>query len=368
MVDQQEIKALEFFSGIGGLHYGLEYAHPNVQVLASFDINQHANSCYEANFGIKPIQKGIQDLTPAFIGKFKANCWVMSPPCQPYTQMGKKLDDQDPRADGLLHLIEILDKVQVIPEYIFVENVPNFEVSRSREILVDKLDQLGYTIHEFLVSPTQFGMAGDRRRYYLTARRERELGTNNELSYRATAVIHTSPIDASHTDEPGTFVDSQPPQLSEYLEDLQDETPYFVPDSYIMKRHKFRFDIVKPSERKCSCFTKAYGSHHVIGSGSFLHSQNHDMPYDFDDPSSLLPVKFRFFTPTEVARLHAFPIEGEQKVHRHLCDPEKSTSLLAPKHPFVFPRDLSTIQKWRLLGNSLNCRVVGSLMRKHLFA
>ncbi|TPX66707.1 DNA (cytosine-5-)-methyltransferase [Spizellomyces sp. 'palustris'] len=360
---ENRIRALEFFSGIGGLHYGLEYAHPRSEVVAAFDINEHANLCYHHNFGLRPTQTGIQNLTPKAVDKLQANCWLMSPPCQPYTQGGKQLDDKDPRAEGLLHLIGLLGLVQTPPEFVFVENVPNFEVSRSRKLMVDKLDELGYEIHEFLVTPLQFGIANDRRRYYLTARRDglAKYGSK-EGKYSEHATIHTTPWPESIF---GRTMENapQPRMLAEYLEDLHDSSLYKVPDLYITKRHKFRFDIVNPSDRRCSCFTKAYGSHHVIGSGSFLQTDKFEKPHNFDDPTDLLDLGLRFFTPTEVARLHAFPVDGEANIHQFLDGGVPAAS----KHKLVFPPNLTLIQQWRLLGNSLNCRVVGVLMRDVLF-
>lgn len=61
------------------------------------------------------------------IEKYKANCWLISPPCQPYTRGGKSLDDKDQRAKGLLNLIDILPKLTDPPKYVFLENVLNFE-------------------------------------------------------------------------------------------------------------------------------------------------------------------------------------------------------------------------------------------------
>lgn len=87
-------------------------------------------------------------------------------------------------------------------------------------------------------------------------------------------------------------------------------------------------------------------------------------PYNFDDPASLLDLGLRFFTPTEVARLHAFPIDGEADVHAFLDDSDRSS---IGRHSFAFPEKLSLAQKWRLLGNSLNVRVVGVLMGDALF-
>ena len=45
------LTALEFYSGIGGMHYALKAAMPSAVVLDAFDINHLANKVYEHNFG-----------------------------------------------------------------------------------------------------------------------------------------------------------------------------------------------------------------------------------------------------------------------------------------------------------------------------
>ncbi|KAG0281776.1 tRNA (cytosine-5-)-methyltransferase [Linnemannia exigua] len=96
------IRALEFFSGIGGLHFGFNASGANGQVLESFDMNQQANDTYKLSFGKSPVS--------------------------PYTRGGKLLDDQDNRAKPLLHLLDQLEKMKTPPQYLFLENVKNFEV------------------------------------------------------------------------------------------------------------------------------------------------------------------------------------------------------------------------------------------------
>ena len=54
--NSSDVKALEFYSGIGGMHFACEMACklgyiPPVEVLAAFDINPVANAVYEHNFG-----------------------------------------------------------------------------------------------------------------------------------------------------------------------------------------------------------------------------------------------------------------------------------------------------------------------------
>ena len=52
-------RALEFYCGVGGLHYSLLRARPSAAVVAAFDINPNSNDVYEHNFGVRPLQKNL---------------------------------------------------------------------------------------------------------------------------------------------------------------------------------------------------------------------------------------------------------------------------------------------------------------------
>ena len=52
-------RALEFYCGVGGLHYSLLRARPTATVAAAFDINPNSNDVYEHNFGVRPWQKNL---------------------------------------------------------------------------------------------------------------------------------------------------------------------------------------------------------------------------------------------------------------------------------------------------------------------
>jgi tRNA (cytosine38-C5)-methyltransferase len=299
---------------------------------------------------MKPIVKTIERLTPEYIDAFDANAWTLSPPCQPYTHGGKQLDDKDTRTRPLLHLIDLLKQIKTVPDYLFLENVPNFEKYMSRKRLVETLDELGFEMKEFLVTPTQFGIPNHRRRYYLAARRLS--GKTEGAPYVENAQILSCPgLELERTSEANDC-----PPLSDYLEkDLQDEHLYKVPDQFILKAKNFKFDIVRPSYQISSCITKGYGSHHIFGSGSMLQTTNfeeseHD--FDYSNNTMFLDLGLRFFTPTEVARLQAFPIDSKSNMIGH---------------SFSFPPGLTVRQQWKLLGNSLNCHVVAMLMKHYVF-
>ena len=64
-----------------------------------------------------------------------------------------------------------------------------------------------------------------------------------------------------------------------------------------------------------------------------------DMQSDEDKIIELKKLKLRYFDPKEIANLMGFPNE------------------------FSFPDELSTMQKYRVLGNSLNVKIVSMLIQ-----
>lgn len=145
-------------------------------MVAAYDNNRIANQVYQHNFGLAPTSVNLEHLPTVHFSKLAADCWLLSPPCQPYTRGGKMLDDQDLRSTGLLHLIRVLDEMENPPCRIFLENVLNFEASQCRSRLVQVLARRGYAVEEYLISPNDSWVCipNDRLRYYLAAVRVQE--------------------------------------------------------------------------------------------------------------------------------------------------------------------------------------------------
>ncbi|KAF9084032.1 tRNA (cytosine-5-)-methyltransferase [Mortierella sp. AD031] len=378
------IRALEFFSGIGGLHFGFNASGANGQVLESFDMNQQANDTYKLSFGKSPVS--------------------------PYTRGGKLLDDQDNRAKPLLHLLDQLEKMKTPPQYLFLENVKNFETSRSRHRLVTLLHKMGYVFRECLLAPYNFGVPNDRLRYFLMARLRSSFDTTTTATTSTTdasgaklekfdpetEIIYTSWPLPAFVENPRKSLQQHlfsMPELQKFMDENESAgKDYLLPRQLILERPNFRFDVLQPSSTRSACFTKAYGSHHVAGGGSLLQTQKMDQQeYDFGDSESIADLGLRFLTPTEVARIHVFPLDEKHGS----ANPFESTSTsttsavdsgsagdsLTTVRPFNprptqgsegpflrFPDKLKALQRYKLLGNSLNVWVVAELLRGVLFA
>lgn len=255
----------------------------------------------------------------------------------------------------------------------------------------------GFTYQEFLLSPTCLGIPNSRLRYFLIAKLHQE-----PFSFQAPGQILTrfpdqdlenllkdkvankvgetcsslcseeknpdpniGPDCSSKKSLPkGAFLfkletieemerkhdqdnDSSIQMLKDFLEEENEEmSQYFIPPKSLL-RYAFLLDIVKPTCRRSTCFTKGYG-HYVEGTGSVLQTaldvqlesafkHIEELPEE-EKLMKLSMLKLRYFTPREIANLHGFPSE------------------------FGFPDKVTVKQCYRLLGNSLNVHVVAKLI------
>lgn len=164
-------RALEFYCGVGGLHYSLLRARPDASVVAAFDVNPHGNDVYEHNFGVRPLQRNLLSFPAERIDKFAASLWLMSPPCQPFTRQGHQRDTADGRSQSFLRLLDEMPNLRAPPTHVLVENVVGFETSEMRDVMLETFRRLGFTTKERVLSPRMFGVPYSRPRYFCLAKR-----------------------------------------------------------------------------------------------------------------------------------------------------------------------------------------------------
>ncbi|XP_072268880.1 tRNA (cytosine(38)-C(5))-methyltransferase [Pyxicephalus adspersus] len=382
------LRVLELYSGMGGMHCGLTESGASAEVVAAVDVNTIANEVYKYNFPNTPLwPKSIEGIPLKELDSLSFDMILMSPPCQPFTRIGLQGDVSDPRAKSFLYVLEVLPRLQKTPKYILLENVKGFESSEARGTLIKTLQSCGYHFQEFLLSPTCLGIPNSRLRYFLIAKLQSEpfafqttnkiletFPSTNESEVKRTgcdlglevhpqADTHQKKAASSAQCPEGDIVykletaeelerkqsqdnDFSVHTLQDFLENTEEISQYLLPPKSLL-RYALILDIVKPTCRRSTCFTKGYG-HYVEGTGSVLQTATdveissvykslETLP-DEEKLAKLSTMKLRYFTPREIANLHGFPAK------------------------FGFPEKITIKQQYRLLGNSLNVHVVARLI------
>ncbi|XP_072507729.1 tRNA (cytosine(38)-C(5))-methyltransferase isoform X1 [Notamacropus eugenii] len=388
----EPLRVLELYSGIGGMHQALKDSCVSAEVVAAVDINTIANEVYKHNFPHTQLwAKTIEGITLQEFNQLSFNMILMSPPCQPFTRIGLQGDVTDPRTKSFLHILHILPRLQKLPKYILLENVKGFEVSSARDLFVQTLENCGFKYQEFLLSPVSLSIPNSRLRYFLIAKLQSEplpfqvpgqVLVEFPTVESANSQRHTITVDVRKNSDKRkmelnlhcdgntqcsgkeTFLfkletaeeierklqqdsDLSVQMLKDFLEDDDDMSQYFLPPKALL-RYALLLDIVQPTCRRSTCFTKGYGSY-VEGTGSVLQTAENvqienvyvslDTLSEEEKLMKLSMLKLRYFTPREIANLHGFPPE------------------------FGFPEKITVKQCYRLLGNSLNVHVVSKLIK-----
>merc|ERR1712212_610523 len=129
------------------------------------------NRCFDFS-GISN-EKGVEGFTLTELEALRFDMVTMSPPCQPFTRQGLKMDEEDARTKSFFHFLSLMEKMverRTGPSYVVVENVFGFESSSTHQTLMETLDRCGFRWREFLLTPTQFGIPNSRLRYFLIGR------------------------------------------------------------------------------------------------------------------------------------------------------------------------------------------------------
>ncbi|EZA61744.1 tRNA (cytosine-5-)-methyltransferase [Ooceraea biroi] len=350
-----EMRVLELYSGIGGMHYALHESGVAAKIVAAVDINPVANDVYRHNFPETVLMnRNIQSISAQELNKLNIDVILMSPPCQPFTRLGLKKDALDNRACSLLHVLSLIPDLRDL-KYILLENVKGFEVSQMRDKLINCLESCGYSYRELILTPCQFGIPNSRHRYYLLAKRnglrfclEQGLLENSSLpeSFESLPKSKHSTLAEKHgkiNPKSGMVCYT----LKNILENPE-ESKYLLPSKLLQKR-AWILDIRTPDSNGSCCFTKGYG-HYAEGTGSvYCPFSEETIALKYNEASNrennsieqvqiLSDLRLRFFSPREVCRLMCFPED------------------------FDFPKHITDKQKYRLLGNSINVHVVSRLI------
>ncbi|MEQ1565876.1 MAG: DNA cytosine methyltransferase [Myxococcota bacterium] len=250
------MRFVELFSGIGG--FAEAAAAAGHEVVAAVDHDRRAQLVYGANFTHRQEVKNLASVRGGWLTSLGADGWWMSPPCAPHGVRGNRADLDDPRSSALRRLLELLPEVR--PRVVALENVPGFAGSQAHAAVVAATEAAGLPHRaEREICPTELGIPGVRRRFYLVASRD--------------------PLTVG-----------PPPRVELHLRDVlgPDRDELEVPEE-VLQRFGGALHRVDPDDDRpiAACFTRAYGTSPVYA-GSYLQRGG----------------RVRYFAPEEIARLH----------------------------------------------------------------
>lgn len=181
------IDVIDMFSGCGGMSAGFQAVNalfPAFRLAMSMDIDPVANSTYEANLGLTPLQVDVAKLAadPEFARKLigerrrsKKSPLVMigCAPCQGFSSHRNAAGENDIRNSLFVSFARVA--TAVMPDLVICENVPELLTDRHWpyvETAADVLSKAGYIVKVDVHDMAAFGVPQQRFRAVVIAMRK----------------------------------------------------------------------------------------------------------------------------------------------------------------------------------------------------
>lgn len=156
----------DLFAGVGGLSEGFRMAGCEIGFAIEFD-NEIAKS-YQLNHpSTDVIADDIRNVNALELHKKHPiiDIIIGGPPCQGFSQKGKRLSLDDPRNFLFQQFVKFVK--EFCPKYFVLENVPNIITTSNgffKQQIIQSFEQIGYKVTCDVLSASDFGIPQDRRR------------------------------------------------------------------------------------------------------------------------------------------------------------------------------------------------------------
>lgn len=170
-MNKKAYRFIDLFAGLGGFHKALEAL--GCECVFASELKEDLQKLYRINYPNTRIEGDITKIEPKDIPAHDILCAGF--PCQPFSQAGKRQGFNDEKERGNLfdYICAILEEHK--PRYVILENVANLkghDEGNTWKTISSKLDALGYSVKEDIISPHQFGIPQHRKRIYIVCQRK----------------------------------------------------------------------------------------------------------------------------------------------------------------------------------------------------
>lgn len=158
--------AADLFSGVGGLSQGFISAGFDVAFAIEFD-KEIADAYAKNHPGTEMINEDICSVNVEELKERHPHIDLImgGPPCQGFSQKGKRLNLNDPRNFLFQQFVRFVDAYR--PKYFVLENVPNIITTSNgyfKNQIIESFSKLGYVVNCGVLSASEFGIPQDRHR------------------------------------------------------------------------------------------------------------------------------------------------------------------------------------------------------------
>ena len=192
-VDTKKIKAVDFFSGAGGLTYGLKAA--GIDVIAGIDNDPSCKATFERNNkGAVFLEKDITQYSPTSLKrdlKIKKNddsmVFAGCAPCQFWSIIHTSREKSKKTRNLIFEFQRFIEYFK--PGFVIVENVPGISSKTGSPIskFISSLRSLGYNSVKYGVTDmSSYGIPQKRRRFTLLASRVSSIALPKPTNERRT--------------------------------------------------------------------------------------------------------------------------------------------------------------------------------------
>lgn len=201
--------AISLFSGAGGMDAGVEQA--GFRTICAVEKDPHCANTLRANSkrGKLIVELDIRAVDPAGLmrsmdlAQGDLSLLYAGPPCQPFSQAGKKMGLKDERGPLIFEVVRFAKAM--LPEAVFIEQVEGVLKSKGViEGMLRRLKRLGYGVNYTIINAVDAGVPQRRRRLVITAiKRQNPVPcvTVSRVHRTVADVIKDLPLPASSRDE-----------------------------------------------------------------------------------------------------------------------------------------------------------------------